>query len=123
MTRSGSESNSRNFIVVSTTVLVFVTVFLPLYFHEQIVDFGKYMMDTYSQRRYDIIVLLLSAISITAVAFPVWTYGVYGKIIIGYNPFRLILIISAGSTLGSYSTYIMGRYFGNTGFFRKSFQI
>lgn len=77
-------------------------------------------MCTHDQRECDLIVFLLSAVSSTAVAFPVWTYAVYGKMI-GYDPVRLILVISAGSTLGSYSTYIIVRFFGDMEFFRKRF--
>lgn len=106
----------------STAAIVVITVVFPLFYRDQILSAGKYLFDICGKDWFDLVVFMVSAVSSTPLAFPVWTYAVYGTVM-GYDPYRIIILVSAGSTCGSYVTYIFGKYFGDTTFVKRKFPL
>lgn len=103
------------------SVLIFIPSFLiPLYYQEQFFEVGKNLLSVYGQESFDIAIFLLTFISSTPLTLPVWTYAVYGTML-GYEPLRLLIIISLGSVGGSTVTYVIGRYFGSLDYVKNKF--
>ena len=103
-----------------TAVLILISIILPLLFREEFLRFGENLLTSYGQERIDLILYVLTVISSSPVALPVWTYAAFGSLL-GYESIRLILVMSFGAMTGSSITYLLGRYFGGTGFVRKYF--
>lgn len=78
------------------------------------------MLTEYGQDKVDIILYFVTLISSSPVSVPVWTYAALGSLL-GYEPGRLILVMSLGAMTGSSVTYFIGRYFGMTRFVRRNF--
>ena len=89
-------------------------------FNEEIKELGVGLMSRYGQGWVDIILFLLTAISSTPLALPIWGYAQAG-VAIGYDVVRLASIMAVGSALGSLVTYGVGRYFGDSTVVRKKF--
>ncbi|MCK4632805.1 MAG: DedA family protein [candidate division Zixibacteria bacterium] len=89
-------------------------------FNEEIKEFGVGLMSRYGQGWVDIILFLLTAISSTPLALPIWGYAQAG-VAIGYDVVRLASIMAVGSALGSLVTYAVGRYFSNSATVKKKF--
>lgn len=101
--------------------LIFIpSFFIPLYYQEELFAIGKNLLSVYGQGRFDIAVFLLTFVSSTPLTLPVWTYAVYGTML-GYEPIRLLIIISFGSVGGSTVTYLLGRYFGSLNYVQRKF--
>lgn len=102
-------------------VLVIVTsIVVPLLFREEIVRVGHELLISYGQDRIDLILYLITTISSTPLALPVWIYAVLGAML-GFEPVRLIIVMSLGSMSGSVITYFIARYFGKSRFIKKNF--
>jgi len=107
------------FILVTVFLILFGMVIIGL-FKDDIKSFGVDLMVRFGQKWVDLILLLLTAVSSTPLALPIWGYAQAG-IALGYNVFRLASIMAVGSALGSMVTYYLGRYFVHTGFVQKWF--
>jgi len=75
---------------------------------------------SYGQERIDFILYLITTVSSTPLALPVWIYAILGSML-GYEPLRLILVMGLGSMTGSTITYFIARYFGKSKFIRRNF--
>lgn len=93
---------------------------IPLVCRDEIVIAGEYLLNRFGRKWFDSMLFMISAISSTPLAFPVWSYVVYGTII-GYETLRIVIIVSAGSTCGSYLTFIAGKHFSDTSVFKDWF--
>ncbi len=93
---------------------------LPFIFKEEIVNIGKTLLLTYGQDRIDIVLYLITTVSSTPLALPVWIYAILGSML-GFEPIRLIIIMGLGSMSGSTITYFIARYFGKSKFIKRNF--
>jgi membrane protein YqaA with SNARE-associated domain len=91
---------------------------LTLLYREGIVSFGEGLLSKYSNTVAYLILLLLTAISSTIIPLPVWAY-VGAAISMGLNVYMVSIISGLGTTLGSCSTYVLGRYFSHVEWVRK----
>ena len=102
-------------------VIVIITgIALPLIFREEIITVGKTLLITYGQDRIDFILYILTTISSTPIALPVWIYAILGSML-GFEPTRLIIVMGLGSMTGSTITYYLARYFGKSKFIKRNF--
>ena len=102
-------------------ILVLATsIVLPFIFREEIIGLGRYLLLTYGQQRIDLILYVITTISSTPLALPVWIYAVLGSML-GFDPARIIIVMGLGSMSGSTITYFIARYFGKSRFIRNNF--
>ncbi|MGI9534405.1 MAG: VTT domain-containing protein [Thermodesulfobacteriota bacterium] len=120
MIKTKASIQSINWAIVFTVVLVIMSLVVPLYFQDEFFRFGKYFLSKYGQTRLDLTLFLITFVSSTPLAVPVWSYAVFGAAM-GFDPVRLIIVVSLGAACGSSVTYFIGRYFGSTNFVRKRF--
>ena len=113
-------THSVNWAIVFTVLLVLLSLLVPLYFQEEFFNYGKYFFNKYGQSRLDLTIFLITFVSSTPLAVPVWSYAVFGAAM-GFDPLRLIMFVSLGAACGSSVTYFIGRFFGLTNFVRKRF--
>ena len=113
-------SSAINLTLVITVLMVITSIVLPLVFREEIVSIGQNLLLRYGQDRIDFILYFITTLSSTPLALPVWIYAVLGSML-GYEPLRLILVISLGSMTGSIITYFIARYFGKSKFVKRNF--
>ena len=109
-----------NVTFVFAAIVVITSIVLPLIFREEIVSIGKTLLITYGQDRIDFILYILTTVSSTPVALPVWIYAILGSML-GFEPIRLIIVMGLGSTTGSTITYFIARYFGKSKFVQRNF--
>jgi len=109
-----------NFAFVFTLALIIVSIIVPFIFQKEFVSFGQPLLLEHGQDKLDLSLYIVTAISSTPVALPVWSYAVFGTMI-GYDPTRLIIIIALGASTGSTVSYFIGRYFGTTDFVKRNF--
>jgi len=103
-----------------TLAIIIVGIVLTAIFKQDILRFGEYLMTTYGQDRVDGVLFLLTAISSTPLALPIWAYALVG-ISLGYTVMRLAVVMALGSATGSLVTFLLGKYFGETAWVRKRF--
>ena len=113
-------SNLVNVTFIFAALVVLTSIALPLIFRDEIVALGQAILLRYGQDRIDIVLYLITTISSTPLALPVWIYAVLGAML-GYEPIRLIIVMGLGSMSGSTITYSIARYFGKSKFIRKNF--
>lgn len=105
--------------LISTSLLIVVlTLVVPLIYQNEIITTSQSLLNSVGKKWFDFIIFLVSVIISTPLAFPVWSYAVYGKLM-GYDTIRIVVLVSAGSTLGSYLTYMAGRFFTESRFVEK----
>lgn len=109
-----------NFTLLFALVVIITSIVLPFIYREEIVNIGKTLLLTYGQDRIDIVLYLITTVSSTPIALPVWIYAILGSML-GFEPLRLILIMGLGSMSGSTITYFIARYFGKSRFIKKNF--
>jgi len=115
------KNGGNNFQSVMITIGIILTgLILVGMFRHQINDFGLDLMTRYGQEWVDVILLLMTAVSSTPLALPIWGYALAG-VALGYSIFRLAAVMAVGSALGSYVTFGIGRYFANRAWVRKRF--
>lgn len=100
-------------IILSSTALVFL-------FAEDLEAYGLSLMTRYGQNWIDLILLLITAVSCTPLVLPVWGYAVLG-VTMGYNVYRLAIVMAMGSAIGSFVTYMLGRFFAERKWVKKKF--
>ena len=118
--RLSNFSNTINLTFVVTVLMIITSIVLPLVFREEIISFGQTLLLSYGQERIDFILYLITTVSSTPLALPVWIYAILGSML-GYEPLRLILVMGLGSMTGSTITYFIARYFGKSKFIRRNF--
>ena len=118
--RLSNFSNTINLTFVVTVLMIITSIVLPLVFREEIISFGQTLLLSYGQERIDFILYLITTVSSTPLALPVWIYAILGSML-GYEPLRLILVMGLGSMTGSTITYFIARYFGKSKFVKQHF--
>ncbi|MEM7009350.1 MAG: VTT domain-containing protein [Thermodesulfobacteriota bacterium] len=118
--RLNSFSNVFNVTFLFALLIIITSVVVPLIFREQIVSIGQEILLKYGQERIDIVLYLITTVSSTPIALPVWIYAVLGAML-GYEPIRLIIVMALGSMTGATITYFLARYFGKSRFVKKNF--
>lgn len=118
--RVSSFYNTINVSFIFAALVILTSVVVPFIFREEIVSFGHSLLLRYGQDRIDIVLYLITTVSSTPLALPVWIYAVLGAML-GYEPIRLIIIMGLGSMTGSTITYFIARYFGKSKFITKNF--
>ena len=113
-----SESNLTSILI--TVFIILLGMVITGLFKDDIKSLGVDLMVRFGQNWVDLILFLLTAVSSTPLALPIWGYAQAG-IALGYNVFRLASIMAVGSASGSIVTYYLGRYFVHTGFVQKWF--
>lgn len=113
-------SNLINVTFVFAVLVVLTSIAVPLIFRDEIVTVGQALLLRYGQDRIDIVLYLITTVSSTPLALPVWIYAVLGAML-GYEPIRLIIVMGLGSMTGSTITYFIARYFGKSRFIKKNF--
>ncbi len=113
-------SNLANVTFIFAVLVVLTSIAVPLIFREEIISVGQALLLRYGQDRIDIILYLITTVSSTPLALPVWIYAVLGAML-GFEPIRLIIVMGLGSMTGSAITYFIARYFGKSKFIRKNF--
>lgn len=113
-------THSVNWALIFTVLLIIMSIVVPLYYQDEFFRFGRYYLSKYGQTRLDLTLFLITFVSSTPLAVPVWSYAVFGAAM-GFDPMRLIIVVSLGAACGSSVTYFIGRYFGSTKFIRKRF--
>lgn len=109
-----------NLTLLFALIVIVTSIVLPFIYREEIVNIGKTLLLTYGQDRIDIVLYLITTVSSTPVALPVWIYAILGSML-GFEPIRLIIIMGLGSMSGSTITYFIARYFGKSKFIKKNF--
>ena len=89
-------------------------------FRQQINEVGVRLKTDYGQERVDLVLLVLSAVSSTPLALPIWGYALAG-VALGYSVFRLAAVMAIGSALGSMVTFGLGRFFADRAWVKKRF--
>lgn len=103
-----------------TVIIVCSSTFIVWVFKEPINKFGVDLISHYGQGWADILLFLFTAVSCTPLVLPVWGYALAG-VAIGYHVLRLAAIMALGSTLGSFVTYAVGRYFSDNAWIKRRF--
>jgi len=101
-------------------IVIITSISLPLIFREEIITVGKTLLITYGQDRIDFILYILTTVSSTPIALPVWIYAILGSML-GFEPIRLIIVMGLGSMTNSTITYYLARYFGKSKFIKRNF--
>jgi len=109
-----------NLTFVVTVFMIITSIVLPLLFREEIVNIGQTLLLRYGQDRIDFILYLITTVSSTPLALPVWIYAVLGSML-GYEPLQLIIVMGLGSMTGSTITYFIARYFGKSKYIKRNF--
>jgi membrane protein YqaA with SNARE-associated domain len=105
---------------IVTAVIVVAGLVLTAAFKEDILAYGQYLMRTHSAVWVDWILLIISAVSSTPLALPIWAYTIVG-IALGYHVVRLAAVMAIGSATGSLVTFMLGKYYGNSAWVRRRF--
>ena len=109
-----------NLTFAFAALVILTSIVVPLLFQEEIISLGQDLLMRYRQDRIDLILYLITTISSTPLALPVWIYAVLGAML-GFEPARLIIVMGLGSMSGSIITYFVARYFGKSRFIKKNF--
>ncbi len=106
--------------ILLTIGIIVLGLVLSMIFQNDVQRAGEYLLTTYGQGWVDGILLLLTAVSSTPLVFPIWPYVMIG-VALGYGIFHLALVMALGSATGSLVEFYMGRYFGESAWFKKRF--
>ncbi len=109
-----------NVTFIFAVIIIITSIVLPLIFREEIITIGKTLLINYGQDRIDFILYILTTVSSTPIALPVWIYAILGSML-GFEPIRLIIVMGLGSMTGSTITYYIARYFGKSKFIKRNF--
>lgn len=116
----GAEENQKYLSLAVTLGIIVTGIILVGMFQSDVHRFGLEIMRRYGQAQVDMVLFLLCAISSTLLPLPIWGYAVAG-VAMGYNVIHLAIVMALGSALGSFVTFLMGRYLGRTQFVKKKF--
>jgi len=118
---ASTKKNQNKYASLAVTLGIIVTgIILVGMFQTDIHRFGLALMERHGQKGVDLVLFLLCAISSTLLPLPIWGYAA-GGVAMGYNVFHLALVMALGAALGSFGTFMMGRYLGRTQFVKNRF--
>jgi membrane protein YqaA with SNARE-associated domain len=103
-----------------TLAIIFCGLVLTVVFKEDILSIGEMLMTRYGQEWVDGILFLLTAVSSSPLALPIWAYALVG-VSLGYSVIRLAIVMAFGSATGSVITFAIGKYFGDSGWLKRKF--
>lgn len=106
--------------IILTLGIILLGIILSSIFKEDVLFAGEYLLTTYGQGWVDGILFLLTAISSTPLVLPIWPYSLIG-VSLGYGIVHLAAVMALGSATGSLVEFYMGRYFGESAWFKKRF--
>jgi len=118
--RLSSFYKTLNLTLVFALIVILTSIILPFVYRNQIVSIGETLLLRYGQENIDLILYMVTTVSSTPVALPVWIYAVLGEML-GFDPVRVIIIMGLGSMSGSTITYFLARYFGKSNFIKRNF--
>ena len=101
-----------------TSVLMVSSMSIVWIFRDEVHAFGMDLLTEYGQNRVDLVLFLITAVSSTPLALPIWGYALAG-VSLGYNVWHMAAIMALGAGLGSFVTYGLGRYFTENSFVRS----
>lgn len=118
---AAAQKSKGNWISIGITVgIIVMGMVITGIFKDDIFGFGQTLMETYGQEKVDMLLFLLTAVSSTPLALPIWGYALVG-VAMGYNIFHLAIVMALGSATGSFVTFMLGRYFGQTDWLKRKF--
>jgi len=103
--------------IILIGLLILVIVFSQIY-KEYFVVFGNGLLLKYHKTCLYAVLFFLAAISSTLIPLPVWIY-VFTSVALGFNYVECAVVLGLDSSLGSTSSYVLGRFFHNTRYFKK----
>jgi len=108
------------FPILITAAIILGGIILTAVFRDDVLQLGEHLLKTSGQTWADVILFLLTAVSSTPLALPVWVYAVIGAAL-GMHIIRLAAVMAVASATGSLVTLFVGRYFGNTAWVTRRF--
>ena len=117
-----TEAESKNWLAapLATLIIVLVGAVLVAIYRADINDYGVALLTRFGQDWVDIILFFVTAISCTPIMLPVWGYAVAGAAL-DISIVRLAAVMAFGSALGSYTTFMIGRYLGDRAWVKRRF--
>jgi len=106
--------------LVVTLTIILTSLALTAIFRTEILDYGKHIIMSYGETSVDLVLFVVTAISSTPLALPIWAYTIVG-IALGMSVLRLAVVMALGSATGSVVTFLAGRWCGNSEWVRKRF--
>ena len=106
--------------ILTTIAIILSGLVISAVFKDDILSFGKHLMVTYGESWVDVILTVVTAISSTPLALPIWAYELIG-IALGYSVLRISIFMALGSATGSLVTFLLGKHFGNGQWVKKRF--
>jgi membrane protein YqaA with SNARE-associated domain len=106
--------------VLITLAIILCGIILTAIFKEDILAIGERLMTRFGQEWVDCILFLLTAVSSSPLALPIWAYALVG-VSLGYSVIRLAIVMALGSATGSLITFLVGRYFGDSAWLKRKF--
>jgi len=106
--------------VLVTIAIILCGIILTAIFKEDIQALGEHLMTAYGQDWVDGVLFLLTAVSSSPLALPIWAYALVG-VSLGYGVLRLAIVMALGSATGSLITFMLGKYFGQSSWVKKRF--
>ncbi|MBU0983489.1 MAG: alkaline phosphatase family protein, partial [candidate division Zixibacteria bacterium] len=87
--RGGAPKKSSDLTSILATVAIILSgLIITALFREEILGYGSHLMETYGKTYVDVVLFLLTAVSSTPLALPIWAYSLVG-IALGYHVIRL----------------------------------
>ena len=117
---AGSNKKGSWWSVAITAAIILFGMVITAIFKDDIFAFGQALMERYGQTQVDLILFLLTAISSSPLALPIWGYALVG-VAMGYNVIHLALVMALGSATGSLVTFLLGRFFGGRDWTKRKF--
>ncbi len=97
-----------------TILVVVVTAFVvSQIYKDEITEFGRELLIRYHEGYIYLLLFVLPMISSTIVPLPVFIY-VLTAVMLGFPLLRSCVMVGLGSSGGSFSSYLLGRYFSHT---------
>jgi membrane protein YqaA with SNARE-associated domain len=104
----------------ATLIIIIVSIILFGLFKDSINEFGMNLLSRYGQSRVDLVLFVITAVSCTPIILPVWGY-IFAGLAMGYNIYRLSLVMAIAAALGSTVTLYLGRYYARHPWVRRHF--
>lgn len=104
----------------ATLIIIIVSIILFALFKDSINEFGMNLLSRYGQSRVDLVLFVITAISCTPIILPIWGY-IFAGLTMGYDIYRLSLVMAVAAALGSTVTLYLGRYYGKHPWIKRHF--
>jgi membrane protein YqaA with SNARE-associated domain len=118
--RSFSIPNPIKAVLLVTAGMMAASSVISILYGERFLSFGEKLLTAYGQSGMDLMLYIVTAVSSSPLMLPVSAYAVLGTLL-GFEPVRLITLMALGAMTGSTTSYLLGRFFGNTSFVRRKF--